>query len=276
MSKVVIRQFVLATALVVLYHLLTTYHAFTAHPHFAERAGGLFPALMWQIPWMLRLAVVLAVGVALSLLPDRRGAFRQAILVAGGVSALLILNDLFARNLWQEIGRRQFGTDAAEGPPARFNDTTSALGGTMAHLLGRVRAEDLQPWPPPASSVSALQTIRDPEVIVRMSAVQKYRESLWLAIPLILGGLVVGACTWLRRAATFHRERDERLFRLLLGWVFAFGVVFALSNALGGSLYTLSSPRASLGWLVLPYLVATVPAWFGWRALYRSDQLAAA
>ena len=280
MSKVVIRQFVLAIALVVLYRTVTMYHAYAAHPQFADRMGGLGIALLFQVPWSILAALPIAVGVALSLLPDGRGAFRQGMLIAGGVTALLVLNDLVARDFWQGLGRREMGDRADAGPPARFDDTTSALHGAVLHLLGRVQAGDIEAWPPPApTSVGApgmFSAIQDPEVIVRMSAVLKYREALHLFIPLFVGGLVVGAGTWVRRVATFHAQRDERLFRLALGWVLGLGVVYGLLALGSGSIYTLTSPKASLAWLAVPYLVAAIPATLGWWALRQRDDLAGA
>lgn len=280
MSKVVLRQFLLAIALVVLYRTVTSYHAYAAHPQFADRMGGLWVALLFQVPWSILGAAPIAVGAALSLLPDARGAFRQGVIIAAGVTALLVLNDLMAGGFWRELQRREIGDPAVGGPPARFDDTTSALGGAVLHLLGRVQAGDIEAWPPPPPTSSSdphvVSVIRDPEVIIRMSAVQKYRGALHLFIPLFVGGLVVGVGTWLRRVATFRSERDERLFRLALGWVLGLGVVYGLLAPGSGSLYTLTSPRASLAWLALPYLVAAIPATLGWRALLQRDDLAGA
>ena len=39
----------LAIALVVLYRTVTMYHAYTAHPQFADRMGGLGVALLFQV-----------------------------------------------------------------------------------------------------------------------------------------------------------------------------------------------------------------------------------
>lgn len=275
MSRIVVRQFLLVIALFVLYWMITSYHYVSAHPHFAERAGGLLPSLLYGIPKAILFALPIATGVSLSLLPDGRGAFRAALLVAGGVTALLVLNDLLARPFWDAVEHREMGTDDTDTRPPRFDDTTSALGGSLAHLLGRVRPEDLQPWPPPPSSSTVVARITDPVVIIRLSAVQKYSRALELFVPLLLGGLVAGLGTWLRRVATFRTPRDERVLRLVLGWLLTLVVVYGLGVD-GGSMYTLTSPRASLGWMLLPYLFAAIPAAIGWRALHRLDQLAGA
>ncbi|MEO6067006.1 MAG: hypothetical protein ABIQ41_03355 [Gemmatimonadales bacterium] len=272
MSRPVLRQFFLAIALIVLYQLIASYHAFAAHPQFAERAGGLGTALLLDIPHAVLFALPIAAGVALALLPIGAGAFRQGIVMAGGVSALLVVNDLAGRGLWHAIEVRKYGQAL---PPERFNDSTSALGGAIAHLMGRVRAEDIQQWPPAPSQSGGFQPITDPQVIIRMSAVMKYTEARRLFVPLIVCGLVLGLGTWLHRAATFRSPRDERVLRLALGWLLAVVTVVGLHGSGGGALYELSSPRASIAWLFAPYLLAMVLAALGWRATRQLDSLAA-
>lgn len=275
MSRSVLRQFLLATALIVLYVLVGQYHYMTAHPQFAERAGGMAQAFLVNIPHAILFALPIAVGVSLSLLPNAPGAFRQGMLVAGSVTAFLVVNDLAGRGFWDAIERRQFGAADFEARPRRFNDTTSALGGALAHALGRVRPEDLQPWPPHESTdTTAFRPIRDAATIVRLSAVMKYQQVLEMLIPMLVAGVIVGLGIWLRRIATFRTPRDERLLRLGLGWLLSLVLGFGLAMS-GGGLYTLSSPRSSMLWMLVPYIVVGVPAFMGWRAARRLDTLAA-
>lgn len=276
MSRVVLRQFFLATSLVVLYILVLQFQSFVAHPGFAERSGGRTMALLLAIPNAILFAIQVAVGVSLSLVPRASGAFRTGMVIAAGVTALLVIQDIGGHDLWQALERRQMGTTAEEVLPERFDDTTSALGGSLSHLLSRVRPEDIQQWPPDTPAHPGFQTITDPQVILRMSAVQKYSRSLSMLSPLILGGLVVGFCVWLGGIATFRSTRDERVLRLTIGWCLSVVTIYGLPSLSMSSLYTFSSPRLSLGWMIGPYLAALVPAALGWRALWRLDRLGGA
>jgi hypothetical protein len=275
MSRVVWRQFGLAILVVMAYLLLGRYHEYLAHPQFAERVGGMVSGFLLDLPRGILFALPFAVGASLSLLPMRAGAFRTALWVSGGVTAALVVNDLVADDLWDAIEARSMGSVATDGYVRRFDDTTSSLGGAFAHLLGRVQPGDIQNWPPKQSSDTTMfRTVRDPNVIIRLSAVRKYGEALWMLAPLVVAGLVLGFGAWLGRVATFRAPRDERLFRLGAGW----GITIVATGAFGmqmmGSMYTLSSPRASLAWMFLPYVVVMVPAFLGWRAVWRLDRLA--
>lgn len=272
MSKVVLRQFLLAIALVVLYYLVRSYHSYAAHPQFAERAGGLVMAFVLDLPRAVLFALPIATGVALALLPIGPGAFRQGLVLAGGVTAVLVFNDVALHDLWRAMDARSMG-ESLESWPRRFNDTTSAIGGTVAHLLGRVQPGDIQHWPPAPSTNPGLQTITDARVIVRMSAAMKYAGALDLSVPILLAGIVLGFGTWLHKVTTFRSPRDERLFRLALGWLLTLAVAVGLEPG-GAAIYELSSPRASMAWLLVPYLVVGVPAILGWRAVRRLDHLA--
>lgn len=276
MPRIVLRQLFLATALIVLYAVVSNYHYMVARPHFAERAGGMLPALLWSLPGWIVFALPIATGVALSLLPDGRGAFRSALFLAGGMTVFFVFNDLAGRDLWRQLERKNFGTDTLTSPPPRFDDTTSALGGALQHVLGRVTPGDIQPWPPKAQNSEGFAPISDGRVIVRMSAVHKYSQAMAIFLPLLLGGIVVGLGAWLRRIATFRSPRDERVLRLVLGWSVTLLVFFGLLSLTGGSVYQLSSPRASIGWMFVPYLLAAVPSFLGWRALHRREELGAA
>ena len=274
MSKVVIRQFFLATALIALYWTLSSWGYMAAHPHFAERAGGLGRALLLGLPGKVFSALPIAVGVAMALVPIAPGAFRQGMLLAGTVTALFVISDLAARPFWAALDRAEMGADGVN--PARvdrFDDTTGVLGGSLAHLLGRVRAEDIQKWPPDTAKNAGFSPITDPNVIIRISAISKYRQALDLLVTFIVSGLVLGLGAWLRRIATFRSERDERVLRLTLAWVLAIGCVLAPPMVLGGMYYTFSSPRVSLLWLVTPTIVLGMPSFLGWRAVYRLDRL---
>lgn len=275
MSRVVLRQFGLAVAIVIAYVLLMSTRSFLAHPEYAERAGGFWTALALAIPNAVLFGAQMAVGVSLSLLPIRAGAFRTALWVGGGVTAALVVNDLVARDFWNAIEARSMGSEVGEGYVPRFDDTTSTLGGTLAHLMGKVRPEDIQPWPPNDGSDSRMfATIRDPKVILRVSAVQKYATALTMLIPAIAAGLVLGLGAWLSRVASFRASRDERLLRLGAGWVISILSMYGLTQLAMGSLYELSSPSGSLAWMAAPYLLAMIPAFLGWRAVWRLDRLA--
>lgn len=277
MSRSVLRQFLLATALIVLYRMISSMHYMTAHPQFAERGGGMARSLLLEIPGNIVFALPIAAAVALSILSIAPGAFRQGMLLAGGVTAFLVVNDIAARPMWASLQREIMGPDAINPVRSgRFDDTTSALGGSLAHLLGRVQVEDIQKWPPDTAGRSGFRPIMDPRVIVRMSAIFKYAEACALFLPLIAAGLVLGLGVWLRRIATFRTERDERVLRLTLGWVLAVTSVLGVMMVMGGMGYELSSPRVSLIWLMIPFVVAAVPSFLGWRAIARLDRLGSA
>lgn len=274
MSKIVLRQFVLASALFVLFELLQSYHSFAAHPSFADRAGGLGIALLLGVPRYILYSLTIATGVALALQPIAPGAFRQGFTLAAAVTLILVANDIALRGFWREMDARAMGESAASWPN-RFDDSTSALGGAVAHLLGRVHPEDIQKWPPTPDTTGRFATIIDGRVIVRMSAAVKYSEAMLLLMPFALAGLVLGFATWLHRAATFRNIRDERLLRLALGWLLTLVVVYGVGFR-ATSVYDLSSPRASMGWLFVPYVVIAIPALLGWRAVRRLDHLGGA
>lgn len=277
MSRIVLRQFLLATALIALYWTLSSWGYMTAHPHFAERSGGVVRTLLLGLPKTIFSALPIAAAVAMALVPIAPGAFRQGMLLAGTVTALFVVSDLVARPLWNALDRAEMGTDNFDSPRAnRFDDTTGALGGTVAHLLGRVRAEDIQRWPPDTTKSSGYTPITDPRVIIRISAISKYRLALELLDTLIASGLVLGLGIWLRRIATFRSDRDERVLRLTLGWVLAIACILAPPMLLGGMYYTFSSPNVSLLWLAAPTVVLGIPSLLGWRAAYRLDRLGAA
>ena len=275
MSRSVLRQFFLATALIVLYATLTSMRYMTARPHFAERSGGVARTLLLQIPGEIIFALPVAAAVALAVLRLAPGAFRQSILLVGTVTALLVVNDLAARPLWTALDRELMGTDTGTSVRSgRFDDATSALGGSLAHLLGKVQVEDIQRWPPDTAGRSGFRPITDPRVIVRMSAFAKYADaSRLLFLPFLASGLVLGLGVWLRRVATFRSERDERLFRLVLGWVLAIAGVLGTHVVQRGMAYELSSPESSLLWILAPVIVLGIPSALGWRAVRRLDRL---
>ena len=198
------------------------------------------------------------------------------MLVAASVTLFGIGNDLFLRPIWEalEAPGYQMPTDSPRLPP-RFGDTTGVLGGTIAHLLGRVGPEDLQPWPPPANETPGFQRVRDPRVIVRSSAISKYHAALDLLSPMILCGLVLGLGAWVTRIATFRSARDEKVARLLLGWGLVISVYFWIQMTQRSMWYSLSSPRVWIGLIMVPVIVAAIPAFLGWRAAWRLDRLGA-
>lgn len=274
MGRVVWRQFLLACAIVALYYTISQYHSELAHSSTSYGQGEIFVSLLWQLPRRILWSLAFGVGVALSLLPNAAGAFRVAAIMVGVVTGVLVVDDLAGKPVWEVIDSRGMGMAADDGRPLRFNDTTTAIGGTIAHLLGRVRPQDIQPWPPRPSTSDGFKTIDDPVRIIRISAVPKYSAVLGMLKPWLVAGIVAGLGVWLQRIATFKSVRDERLLRLVLGWFVTIVVVVGVGSQRVNSLYILSSPSVSLAWMLVPYLIAAVPAFLGWRALWRLDRLA--
>lgn len=275
MSRIVLRQFLLAIALLTIYQLFRSTQSYGSIEFLARRYGPLPIALLTWLPRIVLAMLPFAAGISLALLPMQAGAFRQAAILVGGITAVLLFNDVALHNAWEAYDRATTRMAPEEvGEPHRFSDTMSVLGGTWAHLRGQVHAGDIQSWPPDTTKPGGLEMIRSEEHIIRISAIMFYERCLQFLFPFIGAGLVLGLGAWLRRATTFHSSRDERIFRLVSAWVLVPAAIMFVSGIQNTMLFEISHPGRWMGWIAVPIVLALIPAALGWRAVRRLDHLA--
>jgi hypothetical protein len=278
MSRVVWRQFLLAIAVIVLYQMLWSIQGYQNQRWLQESFGSLPLATLKWIPRSILFALPFAPGVALALLPIRPGAFRQAFLLVGGVTAFLVFNDLALSPAWKAYDAATTVPDSASAVrPLRFADTTGAITASLAHLRGKVKPEDIQKWPPDTSGGRnpGFEVVRSGARVVRMSAAMSFNQFTDLLMPFLGAGLVLGIGAWLRNAVTFRRPRDEAIFRLLSAWVIVPAAIMFVMGNQRGMWYDLSSESVWMVWLFVPPLCGLIPAFLGWRAVWRLDRLGA-
>jgi hypothetical protein len=277
MPRIVVRQFLLAVALLTIYQLFRSVQSYGTLDFLAHRYGPLPVALLTWLPRIIIYTLPFAAGIALALLPMQAGAFRHAAWLVGGVTGFLLFNDVALHRAWEAYDRATIRPDSIVDPQLhRFNDTMSVVGGTWAHLRGRVRPNDIQAWPPTSGGSAVTTTIEDDRHVVRISAALFYERCSQFLFPFIGAGLVLGLGAWLRRAVTFRSLRDERIFRLVSAWILVPAVVMFISSIQNEILFSVSHPGQWIGWLVVPVMVALIPAWVGWRAVHRLDGLVSA
>lgn len=276
MSRVVWRQFLLAILLIVAYQMLWSIQSYHGTTWLQKAYGPLPIAMLKWLPRSILFSLPFAAGIALALLPIRAGAYRQALLLVGGVTAFLVVDDLALRPVWREYDRVTMTPDPADSARVlRFSDTTGAITGTWAHLRGKVQPGDIQRWPPePSRNEQGLVRIDDGSRVVRLSAAITYNQLTNLLLPFIGAGLVLGLGAWLRRAVTFRRPRDESLFRLVSAWILVPACIMFLMMMQRGMWYDLKSEQVWLIWLFVPVICGMIPAFLGWRAVWRLDRLA--
>lgn len=277
MPRIVVRQFILAAALVTIYGLLIRAQGYWSW-HGERQFGPLPLALLTWLPDVLMESLPIATAVSLALLPIRAGAFRTAAILVGAVTLFLVLNDTVLHEGWRRYHIWTARADSNEmARPVRFGDTTGVIGGAVAHLLGKVRPEDIQPWPPKRSAdTTRFAPISDGREVVALSAALKFAQLTFFFLPFIGSGVVLGLGAWLRSAVTFRSARDERVFRLVAGWVLALGVSIFLVRIRQWMYGNTLSPTSWLAWYVAPLLVVGIPALVGWHSVRRLDSIGAA
>jgi hypothetical protein len=282
MSRVVWRQFAVALFSIVAFFALMRLRGHQASTNWADLHGGIGHLLLLDLPGWIVMALPLATGVAVALVPLRAGAFPVAIRMLGVVFAVLLVYDLFGVPREGRAYRAAYTPEyAATLPPLRLDDTAGALQRTVAHLRGVVQPGDLTRWPPTRDSsatsgvpAGAFAPITDGAKFVRRDRVMAFQGVLDLASPFLLMGLVLGFGAWVHRIATFRSERDERLLRLVVAWVIVIGVTLFVAMIWRSSMFDISMRGQWMGWVVVPYLLVAIPAFLGWRAVWRLDRLA--
>ena len=282
MSRVVWRQFGVALFSIAAFYLVLRLQAHQGSAFWANAHGGLLPLLLLDLPGWLINAIPLAAGVAVALLPMRAGAFPVALRMLIGVIGVLVVYDVIGRPRMNRAEMEAYIPPAGESrPPLRLVDTAGVLQRSVAHIRGIVRPEDLTLWPPPAAPASGASVpaggfapITDGSIFVRRDRLEAFQGVVDLGSPFLLMGLVLGFGAWLGRIATFKQERDERMLRLVVAWTIVIGFTLFLAMLWRDVQFSVSMRGQWMGWSFLPSFLAAIPAFLGWRAVWRLDRLA--
>jgi len=283
MSRVVWRQFGIALFSIIAFFVLMRLRGHQASTTWADLHGGIGHLLLLDLPGWIINALPLAAGVAVALVPMRAGAFPVAIRMLAIVFVILVIYDILGVPRVNRAYRAGYTPEyAATIPPLRLDDTAGAIQRSIAHLRGVVRPEDLTRWPPPKRDTAATSgvpagafaPITDGSKFVRRDQMSAFQGLLELGTPFLLMGLVLGFGAWLRRIATFRHERDELLLRLVVAWGIVIGVPLFTSMLMQWTSFDVSMRGQWMGWVLLPSVLASIPAFLGWRAVWRLDRLA--
>jgi hypothetical protein len=240
--------------------------------------GGVGYALLLDLPGIVIGTIPLAVGVGLAVIELRRGALRTA-----GALLLLALVTMVVYDVWGQPRMRAVERHAersrprwpllADSSPPRLRDTTGTLQRALAFAAGRVRVQDLQPWPPPPEDkFPGFSRVRDARIILRIESTRTATQLIQFVLPALLAGLVLGMGSWLTTRVTFRSPRDGRILRVVSAWIVVMatsGVIYAWANDMN---FGVEARHLSFAWLFVPIVPAALLSALGWRSASRTSR----